>query len=82
MNALTLDKNALAQLDVDMDKFDDTSYSQTQRIGEAVEWMGYDGFFIPSARAVGQNLVIFPIKRSYDDLFQVIYEEILEPKTS
>lgn len=32
----------------------------TQEVGRSVTWFGYDGLFVPSARAEGDNLVIYP----------------------
>ncbi len=47
-------------------------YSSCQRIGGAVEWLKHDGLLVPSARAEGVNLVIFPRQQTQDYRFEVL----------
>jgi len=38
----------------------DLTLTKTAAVGGAVEWLGYDGILVPSIRADGVNLVVFP----------------------
>lgn len=44
----------------------------SQRIGEAVAWLGFGGLLVPSARAPGTNLVVFVNALSVDDVIEVV----------
>ena len=45
-----------------------------QKIGGAANFMEYDGLIVPSARHIGENLVIYPANRSKDCVFDVLEE--------
>ena len=49
-----------------------------QTVGGAFEWLGNDGLLVPSARADGANLVIFPNRQRSDYEFRVIDSELTE----
>lgn len=38
----------------------DNDMARTAQVGGAVEWLGSDGLLVPSVRALGTNLVIYP----------------------
>lgn len=46
-----------------------------QPIGGAVEWLGHDGLLVPSARAEGINLVIYPNRFGKDSVVDIIGSE-------
>jgi RES domain-containing protein len=58
--------------------FDSVDHAPCQAIGGAVEWLGHDGLLVPSARAEGANLVIFPNKQKAGYKFSVLdFEELV-----
>lgn len=64
LEKLGIDKAALGSID----------WSRCQQIGGATAWLGNDGMLIPSARAGGTNLVIFP--SNADDIeFEIVDTE-------
>lgn len=68
---------SLAQVGLRPDSLADTDWSRTQLVGGAVEWLGHNGLLVPSARADGTNLVIFP--NQHDKELEVVQsEEIAE----
>jgi RES domain-containing protein len=69
------DWGLLRSLGVDEVIFATADYSASQNVGGAVEWLGHDGLLIPSARAKGTNLVIFPNQRKADHLFEALDSE-------
>jgi len=69
------DWGVLSSLGVDEVIFATADYSASQNVGGAVEWLGHDGLLIPSARAKGTNLVIFPNQRKADHLFEALDSE-------
>jgi RES domain-containing protein len=52
-------------------------HAACQLFGGAVEWLGHDGLLVPSARATGTNLVIFPNKQQAGYQFNIVDREIL-----
>ena len=50
-----------------------------QAVGAVVANLGRDGMFVPSARARGTNLVVFPANRSAEFTFEIIAEEVIGP---
>ena len=52
-----------------------TDHSDCQRIGGVVEWLQNDGLLVPSVRAEGFNLVIFPNRRKEGYRFRAIDSE-------
>jgi RES domain-containing protein len=70
------DRSVLAQLGVTEVDLSADDFSACQKVGGAVAWLGNDGLLVPSARAAGTNLVIFP-GDDYD--FEVLdSEDIVE----
>ena len=53
------DMSALAALKVDIARYSELDFPQTQAIGDAAHFLGFDGLIVPSARWDCQNLVIF-----------------------
>lgn len=49
----------LASLGVDVSRYRDFDYSQTQAIAAAAHFLEFDGLMVPSARAPCRNLVLF-----------------------
>jgi RES domain-containing protein len=73
------DWQTLIKLGLDQDRFLSDKYEEIQKIGGAAEWMKHDGIFVPSARAVGRNLVIFPNQQEIESYkFEVLEREELE----
>jgi RES domain-containing protein len=77
---ISLPRADLPSFEIETELFGTTDYYQTQRIGEAVEWLGHDGLIVPSARAEGDNLVVFPNQRNLEDLFQIIEQEVIQER--
>ncbi|RLJ16773.1 RES domain-containing protein [bacterium endosymbiont of Escarpia laminata] len=65
----------LEQLDVEESLYHTTNYERTQSIGEAVEFLGFDGLMVPSARWDCEHLVIFPNQLSDTDIQLVVLEK-------
>ncbi len=59
----------------------DLTMSKTSAVGGAVEWLGHDGMLVPSMRAEGTNLVIFPNRMEERDgrLDRIDSDVIFEP---
>ncbi len=53
------DMSAFAALKVDTARYSELDYAQTQAIGDAAHFLGFDGLLVPSARWDCLNLVIF-----------------------
>jgi hypothetical protein len=53
------DLSALAPLGVDSERYGEILYGRTQAIGDAADFLGFDGLIAPNARWPCQNLVIF-----------------------
>jgi RES domain-containing protein len=64
------DRGLLAELGV----ADAADRSASQRLGAAVARLGHDGLLVPSARAAGTNLVMFPHRH---EEFEIVSIEIL-----
>ncbi len=70
----------LAALGVNIDTIDGMDARICQRIGSSVERLGHDGMLIPSARARGLNLVIYPNKTVETVYrFEVIDVDVIDP---
>lgn len=67
----------LEQLGIEKSLYQTTNYKQTQEIGEAVEFLGYDGLIVPSARWNCEHLVIFPNQLSSIGFRLIILEKIV-----
>ena len=70
------DPLVLSKLGLGQSSLASIEHSDCRMIGGAVEWLGHDGLLVPSARAEGANLVIFPNRKQPDYRF-----EVLIPKT-
>jgi hypothetical protein len=62
------DLSALAPLGVDGDRYGEILYGRTQAIGDAADFLGFDGLIAPNARWPCQNLVIFTDRVAPADL--------------
>lgn len=69
------DWDQLAKLGVRKGSFKSIDHADCQIIGGAVEWLRHDGLLVPSARAEGINLVIFPNRQTPDYRFEVLGSE-------
>ena len=70
-------KGALAKLGVTEKVLGGDQYHDCQKVGGAVAWLGHDGLLVPSARAEGSNLVIFPTNQTENYKFEAIVSEEL-----
>jgi RES domain-containing protein len=71
------DWSTLASFEVQRESFAAAGYGPLQLIGGAAERLGHDGLFVPSARADGVNLVIFPNQAGSNYKFEVVaFEDI------
>ena len=71
------DKVVLAKLGVVEKVLRAVQYRACQQVGGAVAWLGHDGLLVPSARAEGSNLVIFPTNQTENYKFETIASEEL-----
>lgn len=55
---LRLAEADLRRLDVNTSEYTHRNYSRTQKIGAAINFLGFDGFLVPSARWPAENLII------------------------
>jgi hypothetical protein len=53
------DLPALSELGVDVTRYQDRDYAQTQSIADAAYFLGFDGLLVPSARWPCTNAVLF-----------------------
>lgn len=73
------DRTRLTALGVSAEDLAALDHGACQRVGGAIAWLGHDGLLVPSARADGVNLVIFPNGQAADYEFRVLASEVLEP---
>lgn len=52
-------------------------HAACQLVGGATEWLGHDGVLVPSVRATGTNLVVFPTRGKPEQRFKIVDREIL-----
>ena len=69
--------DALARVGLELHSLTDTEWSRCQLVGGATELLGHDGLLIPSARARGTNLVIFPNRRRLTEELEVVDSEVI-----
>lgn len=62
------DLAAVEALGVSREAFPSLDYARTQAIGDAADFLGFDGLIAPSARWPCQNLVLFTDKLGPADL--------------
>lgn len=65
------DMDVLVQLGVDRKRYKELLYSETQKIGEAVGFLGFEAMLVPNARHQSSNLVIFPANCDLDALSEI-----------
>jgi RES domain-containing protein len=53
------DTGLLHQLGIDEIALTDPDHGTCRKVGHAAAWLEHDGLLVPSARAAGQNLIIF-----------------------
>ena len=68
---------ALGQVGLDLQSLADVDWSRCQLVGGAAEWLGHDGLLVPSARAKGTNLVIFPNRRNPADELEIVDSDVI-----
>ena len=59
----------------------DDDHARCQELGAAIDWMGYDGLLVASARSDADNLVIYPAQASASARFDYDSGEAYEPET-
>ena len=62
------DLSALVRLGVDRTRYREILYDRAQAIGDAADFLGFDGLIAPNARWPCQNLVIFTDRLAPTDL--------------
>lgn len=72
---LRLARVGLEDLGVDMARYGERDYGQTQRIGAALAFLGLDGLIAPSARWRCDNLMIYQTNHLPTERLEVIEEE-------
>jgi RES domain-containing protein len=72
------DRVRLAGLGLSGEILASLDHGACQIIGGAIAWLGHDGLLVPSARADGTNLVIFPNEQRADYEFRVLTSEVLD----
>lgn len=65
---------------VDMARYGERDYAQTQKIGAALAFLGFDGLIAPSARWGCDNLMIFTDNHALAERLEPISEEEIEWK--
>ena len=70
----------LTTLGVDLTRYGERDYAQTQKIGAAVAFLGLDGLIAPSARWPCDNLMIFTENHALKERLEPIAEEQVEWK--
>ena len=71
------DPNALAEVGLPLRSLADMDMSRCQLVGGAAEWLSHDGLLVPSARAKGTNLVIFPNRSDPESELEVVTSEVI-----
>ncbi len=71
----------LKALEVDLAHYGERDYVQTQKIGAALAFLGFDGLIAPSARWPCENLMIFKDNHALTECLDVIAEEQIEWRT-
>ena len=56
---ITIERGHLKEMGVVDENYSDQNYSVTQNIGAAAQFLGFTGIIVPSARSVGDNIVLF-----------------------
>lgn len=72
------DQGALAELGIAEAELVSLDYVACQRVGGAIEWLEHDGLVVPSGRARGTNLIIFPNRQREGYGFRVMSSEVID----
>ncbi|MCH7794304.1 MAG: RES family NAD+ phosphorylase [Proteobacteria bacterium] len=72
------DMTALAALKVDTGRYSELDYTQTQAIGDATHFLGFDGLIVPSARSESRNLILFMDRLDPNDPLVVTRSEAVD----
>ncbi len=62
------DMDLLIRLGVDPTRYREILYEHTQKIGEAVGFLGFEAMRVPNARHASTNLVVFPQNCDLDEI--------------
>lgn len=74
------DPKIMDSLSLSSDILESMHFQRCQYIGSGVEHLGHDGLIVPSARARGLNLVIYPNQAVEDNYrFEVIDVDVIDP---
>ena len=66
----------LTRLGVNPSRYAEILYQQTQKIGEAVNFLGFEAMYVPNARHKSTNLVVFPQNCDLDEISLVSAKDI------
>ena len=75
---LRLARADLADFGIDSGRYGERDYAQTQRIGAALAFLGFDGLIAPSARWDCDNLMIFTENHALAERLEPVAEEEIE----
>ena len=70
-------RGLLARMGVDGNELTAVDQNACRTVGGAAHWLGYDALLVPSARAVGTNLVIYSDRLEVDSAFEIVESEDL-----
>ena len=70
------DMALLVRLGVDRNRYSEMLYETTQKIGEAVGFLGFEAMLVPNARHDSTNLVAFPDNCDLDEIAEQGREEV------
>ena len=77
-NTLKLfDTELFDRLNVSKETYSTFDYGRTQEIGDAAQFLGFDGLIVPSARSSAQNLVLFSDKFGPENIALVASQTIV-----
>ena len=77
-HTIRLARANLPELGVDLDHYGERDYGQTQRIGAALAFLGFDGLIAPSARWACESLMLFTKNHAPSETLEVMGEEHVE----
>ena len=72
---LTLARANLEELGIEISHYGKRDYSQTQKIGAVINFLGIDGLIAPSARWECENLMIFSANHSLNEKLETLSSE-------
>ena len=75
---MRLARAKLPALGVDLARYGERDYVQTQKIGAALAFLGFDGLIAPSARWSCDNLMIFSDNQALSERLEPIADEEIE----